>query len=94
MVDYPRLVENSWCYVFAVMNIAHVGHCLAQLVRAVRRHSLKPDIHVVGFSLGAQVANYIARSIGEPKIDRITGVYTLQSLCIQYMFVNQYAKYE
>lgn len=78
MVDYPKLVSGTLCYTFAVHNIQHVGHCLAQLITALRRHS-SADIHVVGFSLGAHVANYIANKLGGPKLDRITGLFLLFS---------------
>uniref|UniRef100_A0A1B6KRY5 Lipase domain-containing protein n=1 Tax=Graphocephala atropunctata TaxID=36148 RepID=A0A1B6KRY5_9HEMI len=75
MVDYPKLAQgSSLCYPFAVHNIRHVGACLAQLVSALRRHNKSAGVHVVGFSLGAHVANYMATTLGSTRIDRITGL--------------------
>ncbi|XP_054262541.1 lipase member I-like [Macrosteles quadrilineatus] len=73
MVNYPKLVEKSWCYLTAIVNIEHVGKCLAPVVTGLRRHKSN-DIHIIGFSLGAQVANYLANTLGKNKLPRITGL--------------------
>ena len=55
-------------------NIKHVGECSAQLVNCIRDAGSE-DIHVIGFSLGAQVANYISNSLKpEYLLPRITGL--------------------
>jgi pancreatic lipase-related protein 2 len=57
-----------------VHNIKHVGECSAQLVNRIRDAS-GVDIHVIGFSLGAQVTNYIANSLKPDYVlPRITGL--------------------
>lgn len=63
------------CYPSAVHNTRHVGFCVAQLVERIRQTG-NEDIHMIGFSLGAHVCNYVA---GRLKMDnytlpRITGL--------------------
>lgn len=56
-----------------VHNIKHVGACTAQLVNRIRDGG-GVDIHVIGFSLGAQVTNYVANSLKpDYLLPRITG---------------------
>lgn len=77
MVNYPKLVEGSLCYPFAVNNIQFVGHCLARLVTSLRKHAgPSTHVHAIGFSLGAHVTNYMANKLGKDMLDRITGKYT------------------
>lgn len=61
------------CYPIVVHNIQHVGKCSAQLVKRIRDFE-SAEIHVVGFSLGAQVANFIANNLEPFKLDRITAI--------------------
>lgn len=71
-VDWFNL-SSSICYPAVVHNIKHVGACTAQLVNRIRDAG-GVDIHVIGFSLGAQVANYIATSLSpDYLLNRITG---------------------
>lgn len=74
-VDWSDLAPSP-CYLSAVHNIKHVGACIAQLVERIL--DLGTDkIHVIGFSLGAQVTNYIAKNLKSFKLPRITGSDTI-----------------
>ncbi|KAG4068087.1 hypothetical protein HA402_001512 [Bradysia odoriphaga] len=71
-VDWSPLAPSP-CYLSAVHNIKHVGACIAQLVERIL--DLGTDkIHVIGFSLGAHITNYIAVNMKSFKIPRITGL--------------------
>ncbi|KAH8325814.1 hypothetical protein KR067_008354, partial [Drosophila pandora] len=73
-LDYGPLV-NYPCYIQAVQNLPLVSKCLGQLINnLVDRGIVQNDkIHLIGFSLGGQVAgqtsNYVKR-----KLKRITGL--------------------
>jgi acetyl esterase/lipase len=64
-----------------------VGRCTAELVHAVAAATnkqrkdesgqLPQDLHVVGFSLGAQVAGFIANNLKPLQLPRITGIILL-----------------
>lgn len=70
-VDWSDLAPSP-CYLSAVHNIKHVGSCIAQLVERIL--DLGTDnIHLIGFSLGAQVTNYVALNLKSFKIPRISG---------------------
>ncbi|CAO1409451.1 unnamed protein product [Diamesa hyperborea] len=72
-VDWYNL-SSSFCYPAAVHNVKHVGECVAQLVHRIRDEG-SSDIHVIGFSLGGQVPNYISNYL-KPDflLPRITGL--------------------
>lgn len=73
-VDWSPLAPSP-CYVQATYNVALVGNCTAQLLDEMVRLGVArfEDIHVVGFSLGGQVAGNIANFIQSGKLTRITG---------------------
>uniref|UniRef100_W8B6W0 Pancreatic lipase-related protein 2 n=1 Tax=Ceratitis capitata TaxID=7213 RepID=W8B6W0_CERCA len=71
-VDWAILSPGP-CYMSAVHNTKHVGACVAQLVERILEMGTT-DIHVIGFSLGAQLANYVARNLGSFMLPRITGL--------------------
>ncbi|XP_067624824.1 lipase member H [Eurosta solidaginis] len=71
-VDWAILAPGP-CYLSAVHNTKHVGACVAQLVERILEMG-SSDMHVIGFSLGAQLANYIARNLGSFQLPRITGL--------------------
>ncbi|KAJ6626576.1 Pancreatic lipase-related protein 3, partial [Pseudolycoriella hygida] len=71
-VDWSDLAPSP-CYLSAVHNIKHTGACIAQLVERVLDLGTD-DIHVIGFSLGAQVTNYIALNLKSFQLPRITGL--------------------
>lgn len=73
-VDYHPLAPEP-CYFQAVQNLPVVAKCTAQLLDhmiATEKISLD-DIHVIGFSLGAQTAGMMANYIKSGKLKRITG---------------------
>ncbi|XP_032583719.1 phospholipase A1 member A [Drosophila sechellia] len=71
-VDWSILSPGP-CYISAVHNTKHAGTCTAQLVERLVETG-NTDIHVIGFSLGAQVPNYIARNLSSFMLPRITGL--------------------
>ncbi|XP_060527852.1 pancreatic triacylglycerol lipase [Cylas formicarius] len=71
-VDWSPL-NQSPCYVGAVWNARHVGACTAQLVQRIRDMAAE-DIHVIGFSLGAHISNYLSVKLRPYKLLRITGL--------------------
>jgi hypothetical protein len=74
-VDWSNLSTSSYiCYPAIVHNIRHVGECTGQLIRRIRDAG-SDDVHIIGFSLGAQVINYIAESLKPDfKLPRISGI--------------------
>lgn len=72
-VDWSKLAPGP-CYMSAVYNTRHAGACVAQLVERILDLG-SSDIHVIGFSLGAQLTNYIAKSLGTFQLPRITGKF-------------------
>lgn len=71
-VDWSDLAHGP-CYPSAVHNTKHVGTCVGQLVNRILDSGTE-NIHLIGFSLGAQVTNYVARAVQPFKIPRITGL--------------------
>ncbi|KAM7354729.1 pancreatic lipase-related protein 2 isoform 2-T4 [Cochliomyia hominivorax] len=71
-VDWSKLSPGP-CYMSAVHNTKHAGACVAQLVERILDLG-SSDIHVIGFSLGAQLTNYIAKNLGTFQLPRITGL--------------------
>lgn len=80
MLEWGTLVPSP-CYPTAAHNTRYVGRCTAELIRAVasvaapdqQKPPLPRDLHVVGFSLGAQVAAFIANNLKPLVLPRITG---------------------
>lgn len=70
-VDWSSLVPAP-CYPSAARNVRHTGACIAQLVERVL-DSGTDNIHLIGFSLGAQVTNFAANNLKSFKLPRITG---------------------
>lgn len=71
-IDYSDLARGP-CYVQAVHNLRHVGKCLGLLLDRILETGTK-DVHLIGFSLGAQLANFAALAIRPYRLDRITGL--------------------
>ncbi|XP_068140940.1 phospholipase A1 member A [Drosophila tropicalis] len=71
-VDWSILSPGP-CYISAVHNTRHAGTCTAQLVERLVETG-NTDIHIIGFSLGAQLPNYIARNLNNYTLPRITGL--------------------
>lgn len=77
-VDWAILAPGP-CYVNVVHNTKHVGACVAQLVERILEMGTT-DMHIIGFSLGAQLANYVARNLGSFQLPRITGWYIAEKI--------------
>ncbi|XP_050428474.1 pancreatic triacylglycerol lipase-like isoform X2 [Adelges cooleyi] len=89
-VDYKDLVQEP-CYVQAVHNVPLVGKCTAAFIKhlfRVRTDLDFKDLHVVGFSLGAQVAGHIGR-LTNGTIQRITGLDPASPLFDTYIVSNE-----
>ena len=71
-VDWASLAAGP-CYPAAVWNTKHVGECTAQLVERIREFG-NEDIHLVGFSLGGQLTNFVANTLRPYQVPRITGL--------------------
>ncbi|XP_034471965.1 pancreatic triacylglycerol lipase [Drosophila innubila] len=81
-IDYGPLVRYP-CYVQAVQNLPLVSMCLGQLInnlveRAIVQHEA---IHIIGFSLGGQLAGQTANHL-KRKLKRITGLDPAKPLFI------------
>lgn len=76
MIDWPELAAGpSLCYQAAVHNVAFVGRCLALMIQRLRIVSRRaPEVHVIGYSLGAHVPAQAALSLKPYVIPRITGI--------------------
>lgn len=73
-VDYGPLVPYP-CYFSAVQNLPLASKCLAHLINNLVEQNIvsNDDIHIIGFSLGAQVAGQTANYV-QRKLKRITGI--------------------
>ncbi|XP_029718255.2 phospholipase A1 member A [Aedes albopictus] len=71
-VDWSVLGPGP-CYPSAVHNTKHVGTCIAQLVQRILDIGTD-NVHLIGFSLGAQVTNYASVKLRPFKLRRISGL--------------------
>jgi pimeloyl-ACP methyl ester carboxylesterase len=74
-VDYKEIAKYP-CYYSAAYSIATVANCTAQMIDFMVDENIfsMSDIHVIGFSLGAQTAGMVANYIKDGrKLKRITG---------------------
>ncbi|KAH8324417.1 hypothetical protein KR074_006986 [Drosophila pseudoananassae] len=74
-VDYETLVRWPCYFPWSVSNAPIVSECLAQMINNLVSAGIykRQDIHLIGFSLGAQVAGMVANYVTEP-LARITGL--------------------
>lgn len=70
------------CYEQAVKNAPIVANCTAQFLDTLmKRKKFKiDDVHIIGFSLGAQIAGMISNYLESGKLPRITGLDPAQPL--------------
>ncbi|XP_074107462.1 uncharacterized protein LOC141532827 isoform X2 [Cotesia typhae] len=75
LVEWGRLSAMPW-YVMAVKNTRRVGSHVAQMAKWLElNNAIKlPKLHVIGFSLGAEVAGFMGKALGPRKVGRITGL--------------------
>ena len=62
------------CYSEALENIKHVGNCIGKFILEIMARTGIKDVHLITYSLGGHVANYIARSMRPYKLPRITAL--------------------
>ncbi|EDV57473.2 pancreatic triacylglycerol lipase [Drosophila erecta] len=81
-IDYGPLVAYP-CYIQAVQNLPLVSRCLAQLINNLVDRAIvaNDQIHLIGFSLGGQVAGQTANYV-KRKLKRITGLDPAKPLFI------------
>ncbi|KAI5751328.1 hypothetical protein M8J77_006449 [Diaphorina citri] len=74
-VNWPELCRGP-CYVISVYNLEQVGKCVAQMIKRLSKYigDVEPDMHLIGFSLGAHVAAYTSKYLRPYKLPRITGL--------------------
>lgn len=85
-VDWSILAPAP-CYPMAVHNAKHVGRCIAQLIETILEIG-NNRVHVIGFSLGAQLTNHVARNLKTFRLPRITGIITYLIIkCVLYKFI-------
>lgn len=80
MIDYSNVSTGpAECYLAAVYNLPAVGKCAAQFTGKVMGLSELEDddesMHVIGFSLGGQLAGQVAEHLKPTKLPRITGAF-------------------
>lgn len=86
-VDYGPLVKES-CYIpWGVKNAPIVAKCLAQFINNLIANDIydMEDIHLIGFSLGAQIAGLSANYL-QKKLRRITGLPEDEWFYVAYMY--------
>lgn len=73
-LDYHPLAPEP-CYVQAVHNLPLVAKCTAQLLDFMMEKQIftLDDLHIIGFSLGAQTAGMISNYVKTGKLRRIVG---------------------
>lgn len=73
MVDWSTLAESP-CYRTAAKHTHGVARILSKFLDQLAEGGIEMDrIHIIGFSLGAQVAGFAGDSINYGSIFRITG---------------------
>ncbi|XP_065204848.1 pancreatic triacylglycerol lipase-like [Planococcus citri] len=74
VVDWSPLCAFPW-YAHAVVNTHAVGLYLAKFVRFIVRHGVPiKSIHLIGFSLGAEIVGFTGKDTTFGKLPRITGL--------------------
>ncbi|KZC05783.1 Pancreatic triacylglycerol lipase [Dufourea novaeangliae] len=75
LVDWSKLAGLPW-YITAVRNTRIVGNQVAGLVDWLQGQGAvsMSNIHVIGFSLGAEIAGFMGKALAPRKVGRITGL--------------------
>uniref|UniRef100_A0A8D8TKH1 Pancreatic lipase-related protein 2 n=1 Tax=Cacopsylla melanoneura TaxID=428564 RepID=A0A8D8TKH1_9HEMI len=74
LVDWSSLSAFPW-YTNAASNTKVVGHFIASFIRFLVSKGYPLDrMHVIGFSLGAEIAGFTGKALDIGKLPRITGL--------------------
>ncbi|XP_050429449.1 pancreatic triacylglycerol lipase-like isoform X2 [Adelges cooleyi] len=74
LVEWSKLTALPW-YDFAVRNTKIVGQYLARFIEYLVSQGFSlSNIHVIGFSLGAEIAAFAGKELKIGKLPRITGL--------------------
>lgn len=73
-VHYEPYAASLDCYTEALLNLKHVGRCIAQLLAEFIFNVGIKDIHVLTYSLGGHLASYVALALKPYKLPRITAL--------------------
>lgn len=74
VVDWGSLCSFPY-YAAAVKNTRIVGKYLAKFLMFLHDSHIIPidEVHIIGFSLGAEVAGFTGKALGKNVLTRITG---------------------
>lgn len=72
IVNY-EIYAGYQCYTQVLNNIQYVGSCIGQFLAEIYKIGAK-NIHLVTYSLGCHLANYIAKAMVPYRIARITAL--------------------
>lgn len=77
VVDWGSLCSFPY-YAAAVKNTRLVGKYLARFLKFLHNSRVIPidEVHLIGFSLGAEVAGFTGKALGKNVLPRITGTIT------------------
>ncbi|KAK7600947.1 hypothetical protein V9T40_008388 [Parthenolecanium corni] len=74
LVDWSPLCALPW-YAHAVINTQPVGVYLSKFLKFIVKHGVQiKSIHLIGFSLGAEIAGFTGKDKSLGKLARITGL--------------------
>lgn len=77
IVDWSPLAAAPW-YDRAVRNAKITGTYTARFIKYLHSRNVSiNNMHVIGFSLGAEAAGFTGKSVTSPKLPRITGEFYL-----------------
>lgn len=75
LVDWSPLCAFPW-YAHAVINTPVVGLYLSKFIKFIVSHGVPiKSIHLIGFSLGAEIAGFTGKETTFGRLPRITGFF-------------------
>lgn len=95
LVNWAKLAGLPW-YVTAVRNTRIVGPQVARLVEwlAARGAVSLPDLHVIGFSLGAEIAGFMGKALSPRKVSKNLSKTLSFSPSFFFFFQTNYLKFK
>ncbi|KAL1464551.1 hypothetical protein WDU94_004184, partial [Cyamophila willieti] len=90
LVDWSSLSAFPW-YTNAASNTKIVGHFIANFIRfLVSKGYPLERMHVIGFSLGAEIAGFAGKALDIGKLPRITGRFSCLSVSLNLLQFSYY----